>query len=340
MWGPLSSFPSGFIAFNNPLGCSSFSGGKDEKNGGSSSSSSSLFQRQRQIQRREKGAETVVSNSSSSSSSSSSGAPNGARPPPPTATATTSASSAPVSMKHQPFVFAARATTTFLSISLATRRDVASSRRRNGQSANEPFSNDPNRRATDVLLLSLISGYSLQLLTRQKATAAFAKVNADVANGQYYRLFTSAFLHGGLLHLFVNAYSLNAIGSTVERIFGRSHVYAAFAASAVSGNIMSYKMSQYPAVGASGAIFGLAGAFAVYLYRHKDVLGVGAEEQLNALGTSLAINAVYGATSARIDNWAHFGGLVGGCVYSYLFGPNFKRDNLGRMKNRPIIDLR
>ena len=165
-------------------------------------------------------------------------------------------------------------------------------------------------------------------------------MNADVANGQYYRLFTSAFLHGGLLHLFVNAYSLNAIGSTVERIFGRSHVYAAFAASAVSGNIMSYKMSQYPAVGASGAIFGLAGAFAVYLYRHKDVLGVGAEEQLNALGTSLAINAVYGATSARIDNWAHFGGLVGGCIYSYLLGPNFKRDNLGRMKNRPIIDLR
>jgi len=338
MWGPLSSFPSGFISG------SSFSGGKDDETSGgsssSSSSSSSLFQRQRQLrqqpQRREKGAETVVANSSSSSSSSS-GAPNGAARPPPTTT--TSAPSALVS-KHQPFVFAARATTTFLSISLATRRDVATRRRNRQQSANEPFSNDPNRRATDVLLLSLISGYSLQLLTRQKATAAFAKVNADVANGQYYRLITSAFLHGGLLHLFVNAYSLNAIGSTVERIFGRSHVYAAFAASAVSGNIMSYKMSQYPAVGASGAIFGLAGAFAVYLYRHKDVLGVGAEEQLNALGTSLAINAVYGATSARIDNWAHFGGLVGGCVYSYLFGPNFKRDNLGRMKNRPIIDLR
>ncbi len=142
------------------------------------------------------------------------------------------------------------------------------------------------------------------------------------------------------MHLFVNAYSLDAIGSTVERVFGRMHVYAAFAASAVCGNVMSYRMSQYPAVGASGAIFGLAGAFGVYLYRHKKVLGVGAEEQLNTLGTSLAINALYGATSARIDNWAHFGGLAGGCAYAYLFGPNFKRDNLGRMKNKPIIDLR
>ncbi len=241
------------------------------------------------------------------------------------------------------FPLAARATATVASMSVAgeQRRQLRRYERRGERNGtNEPFSNDPTRRATDVLLLSLLSGYCLQLLTRQKATAAFAKVNSDVANGQYYRLLTSAFLHGGLLHLFVNAYSLDAIGSTVERVFGRMHVYAAFAASAVCGNVMSYRMSQYPAVGASGAIFGLAGAFGVYLYRHKKVLGVGAEEQLNTLGTSLAINALYGATSARIDNWAHFGGLAGGCAYAYLFGPNFKRDNLGRMKNKPIIDLR
>ena len=223
------------------------------------------------------------------------------------------------------FPLAARATATVASMSVAgeQRRQLRRYERRSERKGtNEPFSNDPTRRATDVLLLSLLGGYCLQLLTRQKATAAFAKVNSDVANGQYYRLLTSAFLHGGLLHLFVNAYSL------------------AFAASAVCGNVMSYRMSQYPAVGASGAIFGLAGAFGVYLYRHKKVLGVGAEEQLNTLGTSLAINALYGATSARIDNWAHFGGLAGGCAYAYLFGPNFKRDNLGRMKNKPIIDLR
>jgi len=260
--------------------------------------------------------------------------------------------------------FAARATTTFLSIGLSSsshagrrkgggkgersRNTIRSERNDNavgignddGNTKNEPFTNDPKRRATDTLLLSLLAGYSLQLLTRQKATAAFAKVNENVAHGQHYRLITSAFLHGGLVHLFVNAYSLNAIGSTVERIFGKTHVYATFTLSAMSGNIMSYKMSKYPAVGASGAIFGLAGAFAVYLYRHKDVLGSGAEEQLNALGTSLMINAVYGATSARVDNWAHFGGLVGGCTYAYLFGPNFKRDTFGRLKNRPIVDLR
>ena len=261
-------------------------------------------------------------------------------------------------------VFTLRATTTFLSIGLSSshsrrkgerggkgersRNTIRSERNNsvgignnNGNNTNnEPFTNDPKRRATDTLLLSLLAGYSLQLLTRQKVTAAFAKVNENVAHGQHYRLITSAFLHGGLVHLFVNAYSLNAIGSTVERIFGKTHVYATFTLSAMSGNIMSYKMSKYPAVGASGAIFGLAGAFAVYLYRHKDVLGSGAEEQLNALGTSLMINAVYGATSARVDNWAHFGGLVGGCTYAYLFGPNFKRDTFGRLKNRPIVDLR
>ena len=260
--------------------------------------------------------------------------------------------------------FTLRATTTFLSIGFSSshirrkggerggkgaRNSIRSERNTNAvgignddgnNNSNEPFTNDPKRQATDALLLSLLAGYSLQLLTRQKATAAFAKVNENVANGQYYRLVTSAFFHGGLLHLFVNMYSLNAIGSTIERIFGKTHVYTTFTLSAMSGNIMSYKMSKYPAVGASGAIFGLAGAFAVYLYRHKDVLGSGAEEQLNALGTSLMINAMYGATSARVDNWAHFGGLVGGCTYAYLFGPNFKRDTFGRLKNRPIVDLR
>lgn len=260
--------------------------------------------------------------------------------------------------------FTLRATTTFLSIGFSSshsrrkggerggkgaRNSIRSERNTNAvgignddgnNNSNEPFTNDPKRQATDALLLSLLAGYSLQLLTRQKATAAFAKVNENVSNGQYYRLVTSAFLHGGLVHLFVNMYSLNAIGSAVERIFGKTHTYAAFTLSAMSGNITSYKMSKYPAVGASGAIFGLAGAFAVYLYRHKDVLGSGAEEQLNALGTSLMINAMYGATSARVDNWAHFGGLVGGCTYAYLFGPNFKRDTFGRLKNRPIVDLR
>ena len=262
--------------------------------------------------------------------------------------------------------FTLRATTTFLSIGFSSshsgrrkggerggkgaRNSIRSERNTNAvgvgndddgnNNSNEPFTNDPKRQATDALLLSLLAGYSLQLLTRQKATAAFAKVNENVSNGQYYRLVTSAFLHGGLVHLFVNMYSLHAIGSAVERIFGKTHTYAAFTLSAMSGNITSCKMSKYPAVGASGAIFGLAGAFAVYLYRHKDVLGSGAEEQLNALGTSLMINAVYGATSARVDNWAHFGGLVGGCTYAYLFGPNFKRDTFGRLKNRPIVDLR
>ena len=261
--------------------------------------------------------------------------------------------------------FTLRATTTFLSIGFSSshirrkggerggkgaRNSIRSERNTNAvgvgnddgnnNSKFEPFTNDPKRQATDALLLSLLAGYSLQLLTRQKATAAFAKVNENVSNGQYYRLVTSAFLHGGLVHLFVNMYSLHAIGSAVERIFGKTHTYAAFTLSAMSGNITSCKMSKYPAVGASGAIFGLAGAFAVYLYRHKDVLGSGAEEQLNALGTSLMINAVYGATSARVDNWAHFGGLVGGCTYAYLFGPNFKRDTFGRLKNRPIVDLR
>ena len=212
-------------------------------------------------------------------------------------------------------------------------------------SSGEPFSGDARREATDVLLLAVIGGYCLQLLTRQKATVAFAKVNQAVKDGEIYRLVTAAFLHGGVVHLLVNAYSLNAIGATVERIFGKREMYGTFFVSAIAGNLMSYKMSAHPAVGASGAIFGLAGAFAVYLARHKDVLGVEADQQLNALGTSLAINAVYGMSSARIDKWGHLGGLLGGATFAFLFGPNYvKTKELGgirqRMINKPIIDLR
>ena len=88
-----------------------------------------------------------------------------------------------------------------------------------------------------------------------------------------WRLVTPALLHGGLLHLLVNSYSLNALGPNVEALLGRGRFAALYAASAVSGNVASFVMNPHPAVGASGAVFGLLGCMGVYLARHRHLHG-------------------------------------------------------------------
>ena len=148
------------------------------------------------------------------------------------------------------------------------------------------------------------------------------KVNAKIAAGQAWRLLTPLVLHGSVVHLLVNCYSLHNIGPVIERQFGREQFMAVYLGAGLGGNVMSYKMSPNNAVGASGAIFGLVGALGVYLQRHSDLFGSYGERQLQSLMGSIGANALFGLMSARIDNWAHLGGLLAGGAIAFLVGPN------------------
>jgi rhomboid protease GluP len=155
-----------------------------------------------------------------------------------------------------------------------------------------------------------------------------AKDNAGIKQrGEYYRFLTSMFLHGGLLHIGFNAWALYALGPESERIYGTARFLAIYFIAGLAGGVASYALSAYPAVGASGAIFGLIGALAVFYYLSRELLGRAARQQFGSLITVIMINLFIGFSSGGlIDNFAHLGGLAGGALIGWLLAPRFVVD--------------
>ncbi len=149
-----------------------------------------------------------------------------------------------------------------------------------------------------------------------------ALVPALVAEGEAWRLVTSAFLHSSFLHLALNMISLYFLGSFAEVQFGSSRFLALYFVSGIAGGLayLYFDSSDLrPAVGASGAIFGLLGGVFGYALRR------GTFSLQNPIIAQLlfltAINLFLGATIPNVSNTAHIGGLLGGLVYGWLFAP-------------------
>ena len=132
----------------------------------------------------------------------------------------------------------------------------------------------------------------------------------DVWNGQWWRLFTAMFLHGGLIHIGFNMYVLYSIGPELERLYGVPRFLAVYLGAGWMGALASLIWSGN-SVGASGAIFGLAGAFLALSLRNRAVYQAYGSQMLGFV----AINLVIGfAGFLPIDNFGHLGGLVGGFI--------------------------
>ncbi|WP_035179316.1 rhomboid family protein [Alkalihalobacterium bogoriense] len=142
-----------------------------------------------------------------------------------------------------------------------------------------------------------------------------AKYNPAIEEGEWWRFFTSMFLHIGLLHLFMNSLALYFLGTAVERIYGSFRFLFIYVIAGIVGSIASYAFSEQISAGASGAIFGCFGALLYFGLIHKRIF-------LRTMGTSLfvilAINLAIGFAIPVIDNAAHIGGLVGGFFASGL----------------------
>lgn len=170
--------------------------------------------------------------------------------------------------------------------------------------------------AVNILIWIFTTFYGL--ISGTDANLKFgAKFNPLIMSGEYWRLVTPIFLHGGILHLLMNSYSLYAVGPVVERLFGSAKFIVIYLSAGIMGNIASFLVSTNPSVGASGAIFGLVGALGCIALKNRETFG-------RALGTNLIIiigyNLVYGFTNSRIDNSAHIGGLVGGFIMAAALG--------------------
>jgi membrane associated rhomboid family serine protease len=133
-----------------------------------------------------------------------------------------------------------------------------------------------------------------------------------VVDNEWWRLFTSAFLHGSFLHIAFNMYVLFLLGPTLERILGHTRFLILYVVAALGGSVASYWFSDINtvSVGASGAIFGLMGALIVAGRRLKYDI-----KQVLIL---LVINIVIGFISPSVDWRAHLGGLVAGAVIAAI----------------------
>eukprot|EP00873_Tetraselmis_striata_P037345 jgi/Tetstr1/457609/TSEL_044176.t1 len=195
------------------------------------------------------------------------------------------------------------------------------------------------RRVTDSLLALNVGVFVANwAMGGDKLLAMGAKVNSAILAGQWWRLLTCATLHGGLIHLLVNCYSTHQIGPMLENISGHGRFATVYTVSALTGSLASFALSANPSVGASGAIFGLGGALAVFFYRHKELLGRRSDYVLQQLGTTLAMNLMFGLMMHNIDNWGHIGGLLGGAASAYLLGPRLVVERPVGTQRKRIVD--
>jgi len=148
-----------------------------------------------------------------------------------------------------------------------------------------------------------------------------AKYGPYIADGEYWRLVLPMFLHVGFFHMLTNIFGLVFFGSMVERIFGTRNFVVIYLTAGVMGNTVSFLAGPNPGVGASGAVFGILGAFCIYLLLNRRMLGQMGRQQLTSIGVIVAINVVMGLATTGIDNAAHFGGLLAGGLVAYLIAP-------------------
>jgi membrane associated rhomboid family serine protease len=134
-----------------------------------------------------------------------------------------------------------------------------------------------------------------------------------VAAGEWWRIITSGFLHGGLLHLGMNMYLLYLLGTLLEPLLGRARFAAVYATSLLTGSLgVLLLQPDALTVGASGAVFGLMGTlFLAYRERGVDPWSTG-------VGSTIAINLAITFLVPGISIGGHLGGLAGGFASGWL----------------------
>ena len=157
----------------------------------------------------------------------------------------------------------------------------------------------------------------------------FCVHGVSIRAGQYYRLLTGIFLHGGFLHLFLNCYSLYVLGSQIENFFGKVKFIIVYLFSGLIGSLFSMTFNPSAgSIGASGAIFGLMVALLYFGYYYRVYLGNVVKSQILPL---ILINLSFGFLTQGVDNSAHIGGLIGGIIISRALGVQDKTSNFEKI---------
>lgn len=143
-----------------------------------------------------------------------------------------------------------------------------------------------------------------------------------VAQGEWWRIFTSAFFHLGLIHIGFNMYVLYLYGSIVEHMYGPLEYAAIYLLCAAGGSVLTMLVDPVQfAAGASGAIFGLIGLLFVVSRRHHAVLGREARSLIGGIGSYLVFLLIFTFVVPGISWTGHLGGLAVGAILGFLLPP-------------------
>jgi rhomboid protease GluP len=145
-----------------------------------------------------------------------------------------------------------------------------------------------------------------------------AKFRPLISMGQYWRLVTAGFLHGGLIHILMNSWVMYDLGTQVEEVFGTRRYLTIYFVATVTGFGASTIFSAGTSVGASAGLFGCIGAMIAYGTLVRSSMG-------QAIRSHYVRWAMYGLAMGllpgfRIDNAAHIGGLAGGLAIAWIAG--------------------
>jgi membrane associated rhomboid family serine protease len=176
------------------------------------------------------------------------------------------------------------------------------------------------RVATDGTVTKVLIGLCVVAFVGQLAndniTFDYGMSPVEVAYGDWWRLITSAFLHEPtfLLHIGFNMYALFAFGSQVERLLGRTRYLVLYLVAALGGSVATYWLGapSQLSIGASGAVFGLFGAYFVLARK----LRADTSQIMLLIGLNLAIGF---GLHKYINNWAHLGGLATGALIAWIY---------------------
>ncbi|WP_336885180.1 rhomboid family intramembrane serine protease [Caldalkalibacillus salinus] len=141
--------------------------------------------------------------------------------------------------------------------------------------------------------------------------------NEALAAGQWWRLVTPIFLHGGIGHYVFNTFALIIFGPALERMVGPYKFFLAYLTAGIAGNLGTYffQVSSHFYLGASGAIYGLLGIYFYMRFFRKDLID---PQSAQIVTTFLIIGAIYTLIVPRVSILGHLFGFVGGTVVAPL----------------------
>ena len=177
-----------------------------------------------------------------------------------------------------------------------------------------------------LFVVMAIAGVHLIIPSSESLLLWGANFRPATIDGEWWRLFTSTFIHIGIFHLLMNMYALVYIGLLLEPYLGKSRFLSAYLIAGIAGSVASIFWNELTiSAGASGAIFGMYGVF-IALLTTRLIEKSARKSLFISIGVFVFYNLVNGLKGG-IDNAAHIGGLLSGIIIGYSYYPSLIQPN-------------